>query len=173
VVLVGVLFSCENDVNEIAKYDLSERFPDQSVQDVEILYSTEGEVAFQLKAPLLNQYSGEEPYNEMPDGVHVQFFDSTQKVTTDLTANYAIHYTKQNEERMLAEGNVIVTNDKGERLNTEKLLWSKKTQQITSDVFVKITTENQVLMGDGLVANQDFTDYRILKPRGILNIEND
>lgn len=166
-----MLFACENDVKEVEKYDLSKRFPDQSIKNVEIIYSTNAEVAFQMNAPLMNDYSGEKPYREMPEGVHIKIFDSLMNVTTELTANYAIDITHEN--RMEAEEDVVVKNDKGEQLNTEKLVWDKKTQKISSDVFVKITTENQVLMGEGLIANEDFTNYRILKPRGTINIEND
>jgi len=166
-----VLFACENDVKEVEKYNLSERFPDQSIKNVEIIYSTDAEVAFQMNAPLMNDYGGEKPYREMPKGVHIKIFDSLMNVTTELTSNYAIDITHEN--RMIAEEDVVVKNDKGEQLNTEKLVWDKKAQKITSDVFVKITTENQVLMGEGLIANEDFTDYRILKPRGTINIEND
>ncbi len=169
--LVGVFFACENDTAEIAKYDLTDSFPDQSAKEVEILYSTKGNVAFQLNAPVLNQYSGEEPYNEMPDGVHVQIFDSLLNVTSDLTSNYAIQ--KANAGIMEAKGKVVVINEKGEKLETEHLVWDQKTEKITSDVFVTITTEYQTLMGDGLIANQDFTDYRILKPHGTLNVKND
>lgn len=74
---------------------------------------------------------------------------------------------------MEAKDNVVVINDKGERLNTEHLVWDKKTGKITSDVFVEITTENEVIMGEGLVSNQSFTEYKILKTRGIINIDND
>ncbi len=169
--LLGVFFGCENDVKEIEKYNLNERFPDQSIKNVEIIYSADAQVAFQLNAPLMNVYGGEKPYREMPEGVHIRIFDSLMNVTTELTSNYAIDLTHLN--RMEAEEDVVVTNDKGETLNTEKLIWDKKLKKITSDVFVKITTDNQVLMGDGLIANEDFTNYRILKPRGTLNIEND
>ena len=171
VFILGVLFACENDVKEVEKYDLSEQFPDQSIKNVEIIYSTDAEVAFQLNAPVMNDYSGENPYREMPEGVHIKIFDSLMNVTTELTSNYAIDITHEN--RMEAEEDVVVKNDKGEQLNTEKLVWDKKAQKITSDVFVKITTPNQVLMGEGLIANEDFTDYRILKPRGTIEIEND
>jgi len=92
-------------------------------------------------------------------------------VTTKLTSNYAIDSTYAN--KMQARENVIVINEKGEQLNTEELLWNKNTEQITSDVFVKITTADQIIMGTGLISNQDFTEYRILKPTGIINIEND
>jgi len=171
ILVVGVFFACENDVKEIAKYDLTEEYPAQAAKDVEILYSVKGGVVFQLNAPVLHQYNGEKPYNEMPEGVHVQIFDSALNVTSDLTSNYAIQLTYA--KRMEAKEDVVVINEKGEKLNTEHLIWDQKTQKITSDVFVKITTEGQVLMGEGLIANQDFTDYRILKPRGIINIEND
>ena len=74
---------------------------------------------------------------------------------------------------MEAKEDVVVTNIKGEKLNTEQLVWDQKSGKITSDVFVKITTEDQVLMGEGLIANEDFTNYRILKPRGTISIADD
>ncbi len=166
-----LLFACENSTEEIAKYDLSEIFPDQAIKDVELLYTSNGELVLQLNAPVLNQYGGEEPYNEMPEGVHLQLFDSAMNVTTNLTSNYAIDLT--HADMMEARDDVVVVNQKGEKLNTEHLVWDKKTAKFTSDVFVTITTENQVLMGDGLIANQDFTNYQILKPRGTIEIEDD
>lgn len=168
--IVCVLLSCENDIEEVSKLDY-EHSPDQTARDVEVLYSTKGNVAFQLNAPLFKQFGGEEPFNEMPEGVHVQFFDSVLQVTTELTSNYAIHLEKEN--RMEAKEDVVVTNIKGEQLNTEHLVWDQESGKITSDVFVKITTEDQVLMGEGLIANENFTKYRILKPRGTINITDD
>ena len=150
---------------------MSVKFPNSSVKDVEILYSTEGNVSFQLNAPVLDQYGGKEPFDEMPEGVHIQIFDTLLRVTTELTSNYAINLI--HEGKMEAKEDVVVVNEKGETLNTEHLFWDKKTKKITSDVFVKITTATQVLMGEGLIANEDFSNYRILKPRGIINIEND
>jgi LPS export ABC transporter protein LptC len=88
-----------------------------------------------------------------------------------LTSNYAIDSTYAN--KMEAHEDVVVVNEKGERLNTEKLYWDRNTEQITSDVFVKITTEDQVIQGTGLISNQDFTEYRILNITGIINIDND
>ncbi|MEQ8910479.1 MAG: LPS export ABC transporter periplasmic protein LptC [Vicingaceae bacterium] len=169
--LLSVFFACENDPEEIAKYDMEVKLPTQSGKDVEILYSTKGRVSFQLNAPVLDQYGGKEPYREMPEGVHIKVFDSLMNVTSELTSNYAIDL--QHDRIMEAKEDVVVVNEKGERLNTEHLVWNQKTDKITSDVFVKITTKEQVLMGEGLIANPDFTDYEILKPRGTINIEND
>lgn len=169
--LLSVLFSCSNDPAEIAKLDLEEKLPVQSGKDVEIIYSSKGVVKFQLNAPVMNQYTGEQAYREMPEGVHIKVLDSAMNVTSELTANYAID--KEYEKKMEAMQDVVVINEKGERLNTEHLVWDQETQKITSDVFVKITTKEQVLMGEGLIANPEFTDYKILKPKGVINIDND
>ncbi len=166
-----MLFSCENDVAEVKSLTDEKVYPEQAAKDVEVLYSEKGRVTMQLNAPELNQYGGEEPYDEMPNGVHVKIFDSLMSVTTELTSNYAIRRTFK--DQMEAKYEVIVINDKGEKLETEELLWDEKTGKITSDVFVTITTKDQIIMGDGLIANEDFTEYRIIKPTGMLNIEND
>lgn len=166
-----LLYSCENSTEEIGSLEQDKVLPIQVIHDVEILYSTDGKPSFQLNAPLFEEYGGENPYTEMRQGIHVKIFDSTLAVTSELTANYAIDL--KYEEIMEAKDNVVVINDKGERLNTEHLVWDKKTGKITSDVFVEITTENEVIMGEGLVSNQSFTEYKILKTRGIINIDND
>ena len=89
-------------------------------------------------------------------------------VSTRLTSNYAIDIA--HDKKMEAKDDVVVVNDKGETLNTEHLIWDMQKEEIRSDVFVKITTPQQVLMGEGLISNQDFSDYKILKPRGVINL---
>lgn len=166
---MGVLFSCSNDLKEVQKYNESEIFPDQIVKNVEVMHSTKGAVLFQLNAPLLHQYNGDKAYNEMLEGVEVKIFNDQMEVTTQLTSDYAIDSTYAN--KMEARYNVVVFNEKGEKLETERLFWDKESEQITSNDSVTITTADQIIMGDGLISNQDFSEYRILKPRGIINIE--
>lgn len=121
----------------------------------------------------MEEYEGEESYMEMIKGIEVLFYDSLQKVTTTLTSNYAINRLDKNI--MEAKNDVVVVNEKGERLNTEHLIWRQDSAKIYTNEFVKITTADEILMGEGLVANEDFTKYKILKIKGIINIkeEND
>lgn len=167
--IIGMFYSCENDVKEVNEIFQMDGLPMQEGKNVEILYSKNGKIEFKLNAPVLNRYEGEKPYNEMPEGVHVEIYDSLDNITTSLTADYAID--RSSEQLMEARENVIVINAKGEKLNTEKLIWDQKTGLITSDVFVKITTEDQIIMGDGLESNQDFSKYKIKEIRGIINID--
>jgi len=59
-------------MEEVKKYENAEILPDQVVKEVEVMYSTSGNVVFQLNAPLLHQYGGEKNYNEMLEGVEVK-----------------------------------------------------------------------------------------------------
>ena len=43
--------------------------------------------------------------------------------------------------------------------------------KIYSDEFVKITTEDEIIMGEGMEANQDFTKWKIHKIKGVINVE--
>ncbi len=170
--MIGCTFfiACENDPEEVDKLADETIYPDQSLKEVDILYTTKGQLEFRLQAPVLHQYSGEKAYSEMPDGIIIEVYDSAMQVTSRLSSNYAIDLTHAGQ--MEAREDVVVINSKGEKLNTEELIWDQKTKKITSDKFVKITTEDQVLMGEGLIANEDFTEYRILDPRGTINIDH-
>ena len=73
---------------------------------------------------------------------------------------------------MEAKRNVVVVNEKGEKLNTEHLIWEEEGDRITSDAFVKITTADEILMGEGLESNQSFTKYRIKKIKGTIRLKD-
>ncbi|HRG51298.1 MAG TPA: LPS export ABC transporter periplasmic protein LptC, partial [Bacteroidia bacterium] len=74
--------------------------------------------------------------------------------------------------KMEAKRNVVVINVKGEKLNTEHLIWDAVTKKIYTKEFVKITTKDEVLLGEGLTADQDFSKYTILHPTGTIAIND-
>ena len=65
---------------------------------------------------------------------------------------------------------MIVRNIEGDILETEKLNWNQQKEEIFTDEFVKITTENEVIFGEGLVSNQNFSRYTIRKIKGTITI---
>jgi LPS export ABC transporter protein LptC len=97
------------------------------------------------------------------------FFDRKGKVTNTVRANYG-KYDKQKDQYFI-RGNVVLENAvKKETLRTEELYWDKNTRKIHTDKFVTIQTESDILKGHGLTANQDFSNYKILKPTGIFSL---
>jgi hypothetical protein len=73
---------------------------------------------------------------------------------------------------MIARDSVMLKDKEGKILQTELLTWDEETDRIFTDKFVKITTPTEILYGDGLEANQDFTRYEIKNIKGRIKIED-
>ncbi len=140
-------------------------------KDVEVLYSDQGKIKAKLRAPTLSRFHVKDSYTEMPDGLKLLFFDADGKVNSQLTAGYGISYDKSSQ--MIARNNVEAINIYGDKLNTEELIWNQQTQKISSDKFVKITTKDEIIFGDGFESNQDLTNYTIRKIRGTIRLNQD
>lgn len=163
------LTSCENDIEVVNSITSAteKQLPLESGKNVEVLYSDSAIVRAKLITPQLDRYMGKKNYMEMPKGMMVIFFDQFKKEQNRLTADYGIGYDNGNGmDKMEAKRHVVVINEKGEKLETEHLTWNAATKQIYTDEFVKITTKDKVLMGDGLKATQDFSEYEIIHPKG-------
>lgn len=168
----GILCSCENDVKEIESLSKKKNEPISRGKDVELIYSEKSNVKINITAPIMEEYGLEEDkYMEMKEGIKVLFYDSLMNVSSTLTANYAIN--KVAKKIMEAKDDVVVVNDKGEVLHTEHLVWLQDSSKIYTDEFVKIQTEDEIIMGEGMEANQDFTKWSIKKIKGIINIKEE
>ena len=163
--------SCQTDIQTINQVASRQKLPSETMLDAEILYSDSGKVKMKLTGPHLDTYSGDKPYIEFPKGVNVLFYDDSMKVNSRLKADYGIRYEK--EGKMEVKRNVEVVNIKNEKLNTEDLIWEEAKDKIYTDAFVKITTKDEVMYGDGLESNQDFTKYRIKNIKGTINLQNE
>jgi LPS export ABC transporter protein LptC len=160
--LISALFlSCETNRDEVLSIGKKTITPSQTGKNVDMLYSDSTVLKIKLQAPQMLMYDKgvKEPLTILPKGVMVIFYDRNEKESTTLKGNYAIRYEKS--QRMEIRYNVEVVNEKGEKLNTERLVWDEQKKKITSNAFVKITTAKEVITGNGLEANQDFTKYEI------------
>ncbi|MFA6402273.1 MAG: LPS export ABC transporter periplasmic protein LptC [Salinivirgaceae bacterium] len=170
--LLGVLvflWGCENDIEKVKELTAKQDSAIVSARNIEMIYTTKGIYNVLMKAPLLNRYIEEKQktYLEFPEGVSLFFYDEKGKVTSTLKANYSIYY--EDEGRWIARYDVVAVNDKGETLNTEYLIWLQKEKTISSDQFVKVSTADGVLYGDGFVSDQTFSSYEIINNRGEIN----
>jgi LPS export ABC transporter protein LptC len=170
-IFAGMLFSCKNDPKQVEELSRKDNQSSETAIDIEILYSSSGNIRMKLNAPLLKRYPGDKPYTEFPKGIKVIFYDSIMRPETQLTSQYAIN--REFEKIMEAKKDVVVINEKGEILNTEHLIWNQETETISTEEFVKITTADEVIMGHGMEADQQFTRYKIKKITGTINIKEE
>ena len=165
------LFSCSNDLETIKEISIQNQsvFPVETIKDCEIIYSDSSKVRVLLSAAIMNRFNHEKKYVEIEDGLKVQFFDESGKKESELLSDYAI--IDEENDVMQAQKNVVVRNVNGDVLESETLNWSQEKQEIYTDDFIKITTANEVIFGQGLVSNQNFTKYTIKKIKGTISID--
>ncbi|MFO7873012.1 MAG: LPS export ABC transporter periplasmic protein LptC [Bacteroidales bacterium] len=166
---LAMLLSCQSDLESIEAVTHVDEGPIETAIDVEIIYSDEGHVRMIMEAPRMDRYENEDPYLELPRGLDVVFYDSLENQTSRMSSKYAISY--EETEIIEARNDVVVVNEKGERLNTEHLTWNQQEETIFSEKFVKITTDDEVLYGEGLEADERFDSWRILDPHGTFQVD--
>lgn len=148
-----------------------EKLPVESSSHIETVYTNDAKITIRITAPRLDVYVGDDPYTEFKKGLKLIFYDEQEEPKTQIECNYAINY--EDTELLEAKDNVIVINKEGEELNTEHLIWDKSKHLIHTEEFVKIVTADEIIYGHGLESNEDFSEYKIMKVKGTIQLEED
>ncbi|MCH8554029.1 MAG: LPS export ABC transporter periplasmic protein LptC [Schleiferiaceae bacterium] len=177
-VLVTVMFflcllvSCVNDPEEVKKATVEDESPLEIQENVRLTYTDSGMVKLILEADRAENFGHtEEPTLVFPEGIFVRFFNEEGEEDSQITSEYAIRYV--NKKLWKARGDVVVLNSKGEKLNTEELFWDEEKEIIYSNVFVKMTTEDQIIMGEGFESDQNFTNAEVKKVTGQILLDEE
>jgi len=169
-IFASMLFSCKNNLETINTLTKKDSIPDIQARDYSVLYSDSSKILFNLKAPLIQQYSSiKEPFTEFPAGINVVYFAGFPDTSSMFRADHATRFDK--EQRWETRGNVVARNIKNEILNTEFLVWDERTKKIYSDKKVIVTSGTDIIKGTGFEADQDFTNWKIKNVSGILTFE--
>jgi len=153
-------FSCENSIEKVKTLTAINNVPDETMMNFEVVQTEYARMVYKLTSPRLERFlQVKEPYELFPKGLHLQMYDSLQHLTSDVKCNYAIRKTR--DKIMEGKYNVEITNIKGEKLNTEHIIWDENKDKMWSDDKVKITTPTEILFGNGFESNSDFSKYKI------------
>jgi len=166
---VFLVFSCKNKTSDINDLLGKVNFTEDKAEGVVIIFSENGKVKGRLFATefIINELA-KPPFMDARKGLRIESYDDSTQVQSTLTAKYARYYMRQGN--ILIRDSIVVVNKKGERLATEELVWNDKLKKFYTEKFVRIKTSAQVMFGDGLEANQDFTWYRITNIKGIMQV---
>jgi LPS export ABC transporter protein LptC len=173
IILIGSFVSCKNDIETINALNNEIKLPDQSGFDIEITYTDSGRIQGKIFAPEVNKYDrGEEPYVEFPKGMKVLFYDSLERPTSYIKANYAIYYEKK--QLWEARNQVVVENQVNhDKLETEQMFWDQKEEKIYSEKFTRLTNSDGISYGEGgFESRQDMSKWRLKGSSGTLNVTN-
>jgi len=165
-----VLASCKNNLADAKMIVARANVNIEKGKEVEINYSDNGMVRIKAIAPTATRFNTGTPYLEFSNGIKIQFYNAQHKVESTVTAKYATAY--ENSNSMTARDSVVVINDKGEILNTDELIWDEEKKIIYSNSFVKIRTKDEIIYGNGMTANQNFTGYVIKNITGTIKVNS-
>lgn len=176
VILAGIFFSCQEQKLEKMKIITGETdLPTETGKNVEFIFSDSAYVKFKLNAAETERYVTEaEAYVVFPKGMMLKSYDKSGVEESSLTSNYAIKHEGKNGKSVFeAKDKVVIINAKGEKLETEHITWDEGSDKVKSDAFVKITTGDEIIMGDGMEADRDFTRYKILNITGTIQLNEE
>jgi LPS export ABC transporter protein LptC len=163
-IIVVLLTSCK--AKEVAKPVVYEG-PLQQANNIVVHYTEKEILKTILKAKKLNEFQNGD--REFPEGIYIEFYDKTGKITSTLRANSAYFFKEENKWR--GRGKVEVVNiEKQQQLNSEELFWKPDTKKIFTDKFVTITDKEDVIYGTGLMADQDLSNYSLKNTSGNVHV---
>ncbi len=173
VLAAGVMFSCtSNELEKVLEFTDFDSPPARSTLNVAYTFTDSGKVKNILKAGKLDQYqTADSAYSKISRGFELIFYDANSKFDGRLTAKNG--YINGDNSVMIARDSVVFENKNKETLHTEELTWYEDSAKVYTNKFVTIERADGVIYGKGLTSNQNFTNYTIKEPTGVIYIKDD
>jgi hypothetical protein len=158
-----ILSSCTEDDLKNATAVSSKKITltkDRTV-DFVLTYSDSAIVKAKAYAPIYDKVSPSKgsPYNEMPNGVKIEFYDPYLQIKGTITSDYAIN--NETDQLTIFRKNVVVVNDEM-TFTTEELIYDEKKKLYTSPTGTVTRKDGSVLTGAKFSAPTDFSSYEIV-----------
>jgi len=160
VLMISILISCADD--KIRPHvDLTieeENIPVQESWDSKVIITENGRLKGILYTDHLRTFN--DPKEKLLDGVRFEFYNEKGKKTSQLTSKKG--RIDELTEDMYAIDSVVAINDSSNiRLETDELKWRKIDEKISTDKFVRITSDEEIIEGYGFESDQQIKNYII------------
>jgi LPS export ABC transporter protein LptC len=152
-------YSCENDPGEVNR-DNTRKPNIEEGYNIESFLSQNGNLRAKLTAPFMLRYTLDTSYIEFPRKLHVNFYDSSGKVESQVDALYGKYLETQS--KVYLRDSVVVFNVKGDTLWTPDLWWDQNAKRFYTNNRVRIRRKDQrIIGGKGMEATQDLNNIFI------------
>ena len=167
--ICSVIISCESNFNDVQKMGISEFTPSGEAESLNLKYTDSGKITANLISPKMLDYANISfPFVEFPIGMHLTLYDKEGKETyID-----AKHATSHNTTNIIdLEGDVKISNQNGEVLETEQLYYDQKNEWFFTSKKFKFTSPKGVSYGEGIDFSKDFKKVNSQKISGQIESE--
>lgn len=164
--IIGCFFvgGCENDVNEVRELGRKKIGIDEG-KNIDSYLSVNGRMKAHLTSPVMLRYQSDTMNKtEFPKSLHVDFYNDSQKVESQLRADYGEYL--ENQKKVYLRDNVVAFNVKGDTLFCQDMYWDQNTNRFYSNKKVILSKgfRSTLLIGlDGMNSDQSFTDVHLYK----------
>lgn len=144
--------------------------PTLKAYEVQTVISDSGVTRYRATTPEWLIFNNvRDPYWLFPQGLRIEQFDTHLETEANIYCDKA-HYNVTLKLWRL-DGNVRVTNRKGEKFETEQLFWDQLNAKVYSDKKIRIQQPHSIINGRGFSSNETFTHYEISHPDGIIPVK--
>ena len=159
-------FACQS--NELQKSGQTRQGrPDAESWDAVITLTNKGAKRGVIRSGHLEKYNDNE-FIMLDQNVDADFFNEEEVFTTNLKSLVA--EIDEEEDFLVAIGNVVVVTDSGVTLFTDTLSWDNQKEKVfTSDSVIFITEKKDTLYGIGFESDIELNNWKILQPTGVFN----
>ena len=159
-------FACQS--NELQKSGQTRQGrPDAESWDAVITLTNKGAKRAEIRSGHLEKYNDNE-FILLDQNVDADFFNEEEVFTTNLKSLVA--EIDEEEDFLVAIGNVVVVTDSGVTLFTDTLSWDNQKEKVfTSDSVIFITEKKDTLYGIGFESDIELNNWKILQPTGVFN----
>ena len=159
VLLALFLLSCERKIDTIKKDEVL-LLPSVTAKNSTTVFTDSGKVQLVMSFAIMESYTNiEQPYSEFRSGIKVFFYDGHQESVATVFSKYAKYIDKKKLWEL--KDSVVVVNESNDKLETEQLFWDQEKDLIYTDRFIKITNEDQTVMGTGFESDHRLTRRKI------------
>jgi hypothetical protein len=155
-ILTIVVSGCENDVEEVK--NLGKRRPNvEEGVNIESLMSNGGKMKAKLLAPKMLRFMEDTAKVEFPASLHVDFYDSTTTIESQLSAKYGRYL--ENDNKVFLRDSVVFLSRKGDTLWCNELYWDQYKSIFYTDkpaIISQKQPRQKIYAEKGLIADQNF-----------------
>ena len=154
VTAIALFAGCESNFKEVQKINFSEFVPSGEADKINLKYTDSGRITAILVSPKMREFASVDfPFTEFPKGIDVTLYDVKGK-RTFIKSDYATSYKLTNIIDL--EGNVKITSQDGQILETEQLYFDQKNEWFFTEKSFKFTDPKGVSNGQGIDFSKDF-----------------
>lgn len=136
-ILLGCFFvvGCENEIKTVQDLGKKTLGVEEGI-NIESYMSQAGKMRAKLSAPYMLRYLLDTPKVEFTKSMHVDFFDDTLAIESQLSCKYGRYL--ENDNKVFLKDSVVVFNRTGDTLWTEELYWDQLKEEFYTNKFVRV-----------------------------------